>query len=663
MVAFPAGGVPSGWIPAPYDAVAAVAVTDQAGDAITNATVAVNGVALAYTDVQTYEGLLTINPGDVVTLTVTVDGITYTASRTEFSAYPTIIVPVPGTNWAPNVTNLMTWSGAVPDSTAFYALGLFTPSGSQVWPTNGPLQDVIPPQDSYALSTDALGIGNFLVLVGIADYVPVPDAAPGSILLLGGFNYSSVAVIAPPPPATVQSVSVSPASVTLASGKTIQLSATATFSDGTMQDVTTLATWSSSDSADVSVSASGLITGVTGGGGATVTAQYEGISGQTTVTVFQPNPSPTPPLTQAVAYQIDYAHSGGATVGSGGPTFPPQASWSTTLNGLISYPLIAGGEVFVTTNTDSSGTSSTSLYALDESTGNVLWGPIAIAGGYGWSGLAYDHGTVFVVNTPGVLSTFNAATGAPGWSEQLPDQTSFSAPPTAVNGVVYVGGAGIGGTLIAVDETDGSILWTATVENGDTSSPTVSPDGVFVAYPCQVYKFDPLIGTTLWHYNGPCEGDGGVTSAYANGELFVRTLDEPAPPGEIFDAETGNQLGPFSATAIPAFSATTGFFLNGGTLSAVDQTTQSTLWTFTGDGGLVSAPIVIDTVVVIGSSSGTVYALDAATGNVIWSGSAGAAINPPNEGDVVAPLTGLGAGDGYLVVPAGHVLSGWQIAP
>lgn len=46
----------------------------------------------------------------------------------------------------------------------------------------------------------------------------------------------------------------------------------------------------------------------------------------------------------------------------------------------------------------------------------------------------------------------------------------------------------------------------------------------------------------------------------------------------------------------------------------------------------------------------------------VWSGSAGATISSPND-DVNAPKPGLGAGDGYLVVPAGDVLNGWKIGP
>ena len=241
----------------------------------------------------------------------------------------------------------------------------------------------------------------------------------------------------------------------------------------------------------------------------------------------------------------------------------------------------------------------------------------------------------------------------------MPNQYEFSSPPTAVNGIVYVGGAESGGTLYAVDEVSGNLLWTASVANGMDSSPAVSNDGVFVTYPCQAYKFDPLTGSTLWHYSGGCEGGGGRTPAYANGLLYMR--DWTNPLGLIFDAETGTLTGNFTATPIPAFSMQTGFFLSSGTLSAIDLSSHNILWTFTGDGSLVSAPIIINEYVVIGSSSGNVYVLDAATGSQVWSGNAGSPLAAPDETGSQA-LTGFGAGEGYLVVPAGNTLTAWHLS-
>jgi outer membrane protein assembly factor BamB len=71
---------------------------------------------------------------------------------------------------------------------------------------------------------------------------------------------------------------------------------------------------------------------------------------------------------------------------------------------------------------------------------------------------------------------------------------------------------------------------------------------------------------------------------------------------------------------------------------------------------------VIDNVVVIGSSAGTVWALDETTGTTLWSTSAGAPIVGPDEQNATL-TTGFGAGEGYLVVPAGNVLNGWRVVP
>jgi hypothetical protein len=230
-----------------------------------------------------------------------------------------------------------------------------------------------------------------------------------------------------------------------------------------------------------------------------------------------------------------------------------------------------------------------------------------------------------------------------------------------VNGIVYITGNG-GGTA-AVDETNGNVLWVSV--GGDHSSPAVSADGVFVSFPCDTFKLDPIGGTTLWHLAQGCSGGGGKTAVYANNSVYVRQLFGTSSDPVVnlrLDAATGKQLGTFSASVAPAFSDKAGFFLNNGALTAIGLGTGNTLWTFTGDGTLISAPLVIDSVVVIGASSGTVYALDAATGSVLWSGSAGGMIAGPDE--INATLTtGFGAGEGYLVVPAGNVLNGWRLTP
>lgn len=81
----------------------------------------------------------------------------------------------------------------------------------------------------------------------------------------------------------LESLSVTPATTSVADGEITALAATATFSDSSTQDVTAEATWTSSDTAKATVSA-GFVTGIAAGS-ATVTASYQGQTDTCAVTV------------------------------------------------------------------------------------------------------------------------------------------------------------------------------------------------------------------------------------------------------------------------------------------------------------------------------------------------------------------------------------------
>ena len=87
-----------------------------------------------------------------------------------------------------------------------------------------------------------------------------------------------------------------------------------------------------------------------------------------------------------------------------------------------------------------------------------------------------------------------------------------------------------------------------------------------------------------------------------------------------------------------------------------------TAWAYaTGDGKLVSAPIVANGFVYVGSSTGNLYAINAATGMMPpWSTFVGYPIAAPDERNVSQPLTGLAAGGNALLVPAGSLLVCYQ---
>jgi len=86
-------------------------------------------------------------------------------------------------------------------------------------------------------------------------------------------------------PGSIASVAV--AGTPPAVGGTSQFTATATLADGTTQDVTTLATWSSSNSSDATVSPTGVVAGVAAGA-ATIQATYQNVTGADAITVTAP---------------------------------------------------------------------------------------------------------------------------------------------------------------------------------------------------------------------------------------------------------------------------------------------------------------------------------------------------------------------------------------
>lgn len=376
---------------------------------------------------------------------------------------------------------------------------------------------------------------------------------------------------------------------------------------------------------------------------------------------------------QAVAYQIDPAHTGSQ---SDGLTPPLVQRWSRDLGNsfsTISYPLIVEGKVFVLV--DNGNNYGFRLYALDQATGATVWGPVANDfANYNFGGLAYDGGRLFVLDFDGFLDAFDASSGAIVWQTYLggayPDGRvlwEFTSPPTAVAGIVYLSGAGFGAEMLAVSQQDGTLKWHKAINGGQHSSPAVSSSSVYVSYAgAATSAFSPLTGQLQWQFR-TAGGGGGRTPVLFNNRLYVRDLVFRG--FIILDASTGAQLGAFDVGHIgptppaPAFSGSMGYFgyfannIQG--LKALDTATLATKWSFNGDSSINTAPIVDNGYVYVASYNGTLYALDAQTGVSVWTTNLGANMLGPDE-DNAKMLTGFAAADGLLVVSAGNRLIAFQ---
>ncbi len=88
-------------------------------------------------------------------------------------------------------------------------------------------------------------------------------------------------------PATLQSISVSPANPSLPNGETVQFHATATYSDSSTQDITGSVTWNSSKPRFATIATDGEATALKPGT-TTIGASSGGVTGSTTLTITSP---------------------------------------------------------------------------------------------------------------------------------------------------------------------------------------------------------------------------------------------------------------------------------------------------------------------------------------------------------------------------------------
>ncbi len=388
-------------------------------------------------------------------------------------------------------------------------------------------------------------------------------------------------------------------------------------------------------------------------------------SAQITVTDPASAVGTTPPQTlsivaaskDAVSFLMNPSHTG--SVSFNNVSLPSSAAWSVDVGGTPSYALIAQGMVYVTVSVAG---GSSQLVALSQADGHVVWGPIVVSGS---SNATYDSGKVFVVSSnfgnPATLLAFDAATGSQIWSVLLQGQYAFSSPPTALNGIVFTAGAGSGGTVYALDESNGALLWTQGVANGDDSAPAVTADGMYVTYPCQTYDIRPLTGEVVWRNSTGCDGGGGATPVVANGlEYSPNGFGDYS--GSVLDAESGATAGTYVSDNPSAFTSTSGYFLQGGTLRGVTLSNNTVQWSFAGDGLLVSSPVEVSGYVFIGSSGGNLYGLDAVTGQQVWLQTFANPLPSGARWGAGIPLSGLAAGDGLLVVPTGTTVTAYTLS-
>lgn len=396
--------------------------------------------------------------------------------------------------------------------------------------------------------------------------------------------------------------------------------------------------------------------GMGGAGPAATTAATGGSTGTSSISSSGTGGDPPGP-DEAVAFQINPGHTG--AVENDSLTPPLTMRWSRNLGAQVSYPLIAGGRVFVTTG---SSNSTAKLIALEQKTGQTIWGPIELGGSSPASYAAYEGGKVFTVNYDGEVRAFEAATGAELWSIHLPSMGRFDSALTALGGKIYITGGGGSDAIFAVSQASGALLWKRSQQATDYwNQPAASAAGAYFACDCAgVCGVEGMGGGDLWAPPQQCVGKGVGGTLLSEGRLYVfADIGVPHEDGPVFDAATGGKVGTFHQD-LSAFHKGRGFFFSTATgiLTARSVPAMVPLWSFAGDGSLATMPIVVNGHVYMGETSGTVAAVDEITGVPVWSQNLGLGESINDGGNWQdAPRMGLAAGGGALLVPAHRYLA------
>ena len=299
------------------------------------------------------------------------------------------------------------------------------------------------------------------------------------------------------------------------------------------------------------------------------------------------------------------------------------------------------------------------IHANDALTGAPLWTYSMPSVTY--QGPTYWGGMVFATDGGGSIVALDAFTGARIWSKTVDTVTSA---PSVVGGVLYVGD--YSGTLYALDALSGDQVWAAGGLGAliDVSSPVVAQGLVFVGTFLDffgsagtMYAVDEDTGAVVWSYPLP-GGPVGTSAAYNNGTVFLTTWD-----GNLWawDATTGAVRAQLPLSDI---GSTSSVALGDGYLIVGDQDGEVTGFSFVGAGEvqrLSVAPASKD--VVVGTPAlFNVKAYDGYDNNVggatfTWESAQGlgAVLEVSDNGDRVVYIAGTVAGTDNLVATANGI--------
>jgi hypothetical protein len=195
VLSLPEGVNPFGWLEQ-----VSICIDSTCNSAITDATVTINGNMVTYDAAKgLYQANLTIAPGTVINLKVTLGVNTYTASANQFSTAPSAGDLAFAKTWLHTNANTITWTEPTAAG-AVYIIGIMDNGANIVYPSPAALVrngffEVPMESATFTIPANGVAAGSFQLFTGIATAgistnalgtgISIPTALSGSGLWVG----------------------------------------------------------------------------------------------------------------------------------------------------------------------------------------------------------------------------------------------------------------------------------------------------------------------------------------------------------------------------------------------------------------------------------------------------------------------------------------------
>jgi len=166
----------------------------------------------------------------------------------------------------------------------------------------------------------------------------------------------------------------------------------------------------------------------------------------------------------------------------------------------IASPLVVDNTVYAPNNDGN-------LYAVNLTSGELLWSLKIGSGGHLWSAPITDGKTLFLSSLDHNVYAIDIATHTIAWAADLKGSVSGSPALSADGKTLYVGS--FNSKAFALNTATGKIIWQADTKNWVWGTPAVQGSTVYFAdLDGQIYAFDAQTGKQVWDV----QPDGPITA-------------------------------------------------------------------------------------------------------------------------------------------------------